>query len=94
MTRIRPNTRECLSAVHQKVSVLPHLGTRECTAFFKLLPEGAKNGDDLLKESRDFGLMLYDIDFDSKELSPMLYHAYMRNGVIEVPDINSEEILR
>lgn len=72
----------------------PYLGTRECTAFFKLLPEGAKNGDDLLKESRDFGLMLYDIDFDSKELSPMFYHAHMRDGVIDVPDINSEEILR
>ncbi|MDO4320140.1 MAG: type I-C CRISPR-associated protein Cas5c [Bacteroidales bacterium] len=72
----------------------PYLGTRECSAFFRLLPDGARNGDDLLKESRDFGLMLYDIDFDTKGLPPMFYNARMVDGVIEVPDINSEEVLR
>ncbi len=73
----------------------PYLGTRECAAFFKLLPENAKNGADLLPESRDFGFMLFDIDFtDPKNLTPMFYRARMEHGVIEVPDKESEEVMK
>lgn len=74
---------------------MPYLGTRECAAFFTLLPEGTKGGDDLLKESRDFGLMLYDVDFSNPEnLTPMFYFARMKDGVIEVPAPGSEEVMR
>lgn len=73
----------------------PYLGTRECSAYFKLLDENAKGGDDLLKETRNLGLMLYDIDFSNpKNLMPMFFMAKMENGVIEVPPKDSEEILR
>lgn len=74
---------------------MPYLGTRECGASFKLLPDGAKGGEDLLKESRDFGLMLYDIDYSNKtNLSPMFFRAKMIEGVIEVPEPNSKDIFK
>lgn len=73
----------------------PYLGTRECSAYFKLLDENAKGGDDLLKETRDLGLMLYDIDFSNpKNLMPMFFMAKMENGIIDVPPKESEEVLR
>lgn len=73
----------------------PYLGTRECSAFFQLLEEGIKGGPDLLPESRDFGLMLYDMDFsDPDNIRPMFFFAKMNMGIIEVPDKNSEEVLR
>lgn len=73
----------------------PYLGTRECSAYFKLLGEDAKGGADLLPESRDLGLMLYDMDFTNPDnITPMFYFAKMDNGAIEVPDKDSEEVLR
>ena len=39
--------------------------------------------------------MLYDMDFkDPKNIQPMFYRPQMKDGVIIVPPINSEEILR
>ena len=73
----------------------PYLGTRECSAYFKLLDDNAKGGDDLLKETRDLGLMLYDMDFSNpKNIMPMFFMAKMENGIIDVPAKDSEEILR
>lgn len=73
----------------------PYFGTRECAAFFKLLPDSAKGGDDLLQESRNLGLMLYDMDFTDKENpTSMFFMARMTNGVIEVPERESEEVLQ
>ncbi len=74
---------------------MPYLGTRECSAYFSLLPDNSKNGEDLLQESIDFGIMLYDLDFSNpSNIIPMFYRAKMNNGVIEVPPITSNEILR
>lgn len=74
---------------------MPYLGTRECTAYFDLLPEGSKGRADLLQETRDFGIMLYDMDFSNpKEIIPMFYKAQMKNGVIEVPPVDSKEVMR
>lgn len=73
----------------------PYLGTRECSAYFKLLDENAKSGTDLLKEDRDLGIMLYDIDFsDPKDLTPMFFRAKMTNGIIDVPSPDSLDILK
>lgn len=73
---------------------MPYLGTRECTAYFSLLPDGAKGGDDLLQESRDLGIMLYDMDFsDSKDIRPMFFRPVMDLGVIEVPPVDSKEVM-
>ena len=74
----------------------PYLGTRECSASFRLInPE-----TDVLEVpkagSRDLGIMLYDMDFDSNLKNPpaLFYRARMENGVIIVPPKNSEEVLR
>lgn len=73
----------------------PYLGTRECSAFFKLLGSDAKDGEDLLKESKDLGIMLYDMDFsDPANIKPMFFRANMVNGVINVPSPGSNDILR
>lgn len=73
----------------------PYFGTRECAAYFRLLPDDAVKGNGLLQESRDMGLMLYDMDFsDSANPSPMFFRANMCNGAIDVPDPDSEEVLR
>lgn len=73
----------------------PYLGTRECSAFFRLLDENEKSGPDLLPETKDLGIMLYDMDFSSPDnITPMFFRAKMENGVIEVPPLNSNEILR
>ena len=73
----------------------PYLGTRECSAYFKLLEADSKNMSDLLQETRDLGYMLYDMDFtDPNNIIPMFYRANMENGVIIVPPVDSEEVLR
>lgn len=74
---------------------MPYLGTRECSAYFKLLDDDFKSGDNILQESKDFGIMLYDMDFsDPKDINPMFFRAEMVNGVINVPSPDSNEILR
>ena len=74
----------------------PYLGTREFSASFRLVnPE-----DEILAppiaESRDLGIMLYDMDFESDPKSPpaMFYRAQMKDGVIVVPSKDSKEVLR
>jgi CRISPR-associated protein Cas5d len=77
----------------------PYLGTRECAASFRLINPAAEVLVSALPAeqggSRDLGIMLYDMDFaDPKDIQPMFYRAKMENGVINVPPVNSEEILR
>lgn len=73
----------------------PYLGTREFTASFQLVEDHNKQLCPAITESRDLGLMLYDMDFtDSKNIQPMFFKAKMENGVIIVPPIDSKEILR
>ena len=73
----------------------PYLGCREFAANWRLLEET----DDLeapLAEDRDFGIMLYDMDFETnlKQPDALFYRATMKQGVIIVPDKDSEEVLR
>ena len=74
----------------------PYLGAREFSASFKLVNPAADMLDAPISESRDLGIMLYDMDFEKDLNNPpaMFYRAKMENGVIIVPHINSEEILR
>ena len=74
----------------------PYLGTREFSASFKLVNPATDMLDAPISESRDLGIMLYDMDFEKDLNNPpaMFYRAKMENGVIIVPPINSEEILR
>ena len=77
----------------------PYLGTREFSASFRLVnPETDELCPALLAEqggNRDFGIMLYDMDFSNpKDIQAMFYRAEMKEGVIIVPPLESEEILR
>ena len=77
----------------------PYLGTREFSASFRLLNP---DKDELLPAisaeqggNRDLGIMLYDMDFSNpKDIQAMFYRAEMKEGVIIVPPLDSEEILR
>ncbi len=74
----------------------PYLGTRECSASFKLVNPDADELEKPINETRDLGIMLYDMDFDADLKNPpaMFYRAKMENGVIIVPPKDSEEVLR
>lgn len=74
----------------------PYLGTREFSASFKLVDPEKEQLDPPIQESRDLGIMLYDMDFKSNpnKPEPMFYRARMENGVIIVPNVESEEVLK
>ena len=60
----------------------PYLGTRECTAHFRLWEGGTIEGID---ETRDLGYMLYDMDYsDPEHIQPMFFHAKMEHGCIDL----------
>ena len=77
----------------------PYLGTREFSASFRLVDP---DKDELLPAisaeqggNRDLGIMLYDMDFSRpNDIQAMFYRVEMKEGVIIVPPIDSEEILR
>lgn len=72
----------------------PYLGTREFSAYFRLLEDGESLVPPLAQD-RDLGIMLYDMDFsDPENVNAMFFRANMQSGVINVPPRNSEEILR
>ena len=72
---------------------MPCLGTREFPANFRLLEEGEDmpSSDAALREPKDLGWMLHDIDF-ANDMNPRFFRAHMVNGVIEVPLLQSEEV--
>ena len=62
----------------------PYLGTRECTAHFGLWEGGEIP---TISETRDLGLMLYDLDFsDLNDIQPMFFRAKLENGVLDLTD--------
>lgn len=77
----------------------PYLGCREFAASFRLVDTMSEVLQPALTPEqggdRDLGIMLYDMDFTNlKDIQAMFYRAEMKNGVIIVPPLNSEEILR
>ena len=75
----------------------PYLGCREfsCNEFRLVKLDELKSAEKPIDDSRDFGYMLYDMDFsDPKNITPMFYRARMEKGVIEVPRSDSEEVVR
>lgn len=73
----------------------PYLGCREFAANWKYI-DNTEQLEPSLKEDRDLGIMLYDMDFERNPQKPdaMFYRASMKQGVIVVPDKDSEEVLR
>ncbi len=74
----------------------PYLGAREFSASFRLVDSETESLAEPISETRDLGIMLYDMDFETDIKNPpaMFYRARMENGVIIVPPKNSEEVLR
>ncbi len=74
----------------------PYLGTRECTAFWEWKePSTLMSLKSPLQEDRDLGIMLYDMDYTNpKNITPLFYRPQMRQGVIDVPPIDSNGIYR
>ena len=73
----------------------PYLGCREFSANWKFI-ENREDCKSPISENRDLGLMLYDMDFESNPQKPdaLFYRAEMKQGVIVVPEKNSEEVMR
>lgn len=76
----------------------PYLGTREFSCAFRLVDPQAEPftpPDELLGEPKDLGWMLYDMDFGPPPHSdpkPLFFRAILRDGVIQVPMRDSEEV--
>lgn len=74
----------------------PYLGCREFSASWRLVDVECEELTKPIQEDKDLGIMLYDMDFDSNAEKPdaMFYRAEMRQGVIIVPEKDSEEVLK
>ena len=70
----------------------PYFGCREFPAHFSLCEDNEiKTAYDNVEE-RDFGYMLFDMDYSDKEnIQPMFFRAVMRHGVVVLKDF---EVIR
>ncbi len=59
----------------------PYFGCREFAAEVLPVLEDAHP----IEESRDLGIMLWDIDYSSKKRSPVFFRAALENGILLVP---------
>ena len=70
----------------------PYFGTREFPANFKLCESIPECPAELLGE-RDLGWMLLDMDYsDPSDIKPMFFRGVLKDGVLEVPPVGSEEV--
>ncbi|OIQ02460.1 MAG: type I-C CRISPR-associated protein Cas5 [Zetaproteobacteria bacterium CG06_land_8_20_14_3_00_59_53] len=70
----------------------PYLGCREFAAGFRLVDAKEKLAHPI-SESRDLGWMLFDMDYsDTKDPKPLFFRAEMKDGVVDVPAFDSEEV--
>lgn len=74
----------------------PSFGLREFVCYFDI-----PSDKEPIKDSQDLGLMLYDVfDLHSNTVDKKcnsfisLYHAKMENGIIFVPDFDSDEVVK
>ena len=72
----------------------PYLGCREFAACVRPVDPMADSPSPI-QETRDFGWMLFDLDFtDPADPKPLFFRPKMENGVILVPDRNNTEEVR
>lgn len=68
----------------------PYFGTREFSASFEPFDEDAI--PETIGEDRDFGIMLYDMDYsETGNIQPTYFRAVMKNGIVDIKDC---EVLR
>jgi len=73
----------------------PYLGCREFSCNFRFVENPESEAAKPIDETRDLGFMLYDLDFaDPDNPQPMFFRAEIKNGIIEVPPWDSEEVRR
>ena len=60
----------------------PYFGCREFVA--EVMP--AENAPAPIPETRDLGLMLWDIEYGKERNTPIFFAARLENGVLEVPE--------
>ncbi|MDR1144609.1 MAG: type I-C CRISPR-associated protein Cas5c [Verrucomicrobiales bacterium] len=73
----------------------PYLGCREFPASFRLIRKPANETKQPLMVSKELGWMFYDFDYsDEKNPRPMFFNAKMVDGVIRVPNADSDEVKR
>lgn len=72
----------------------PCFGCREFPAQFRLCEEIPPCPAEL-NGTRDLGWMLYDMDYtDPENITPLFFRGTLRQGVLEVPPRDSEEVHR
>lgn len=70
----------------------PYLGCREFPATVRP-PDGSEHPHKELLEEHDLGWMLNDIVYENgNPVEPRFYRAVMRDGVIDVPALDAEEV--
>lgn len=73
----------------------PYLGCREFAADVRLVDPITEPCTTVPFSSPDLGWMLYDLDYsDPKDIKPMFFRVRAKNGVINVPPPDSEEVRR
>jgi len=71
----------------------PYLGCREFACHFELVEDPASRPL-AIEESRDLGIMLYDLDFsDAEAPAPLFFRASLQGGVLAVPRRDGPEVL-
>jgi len=69
---------------------MPYMGCREFPANFRFIEGEIPISE--LKGTRDFGIMLYDLDYsDSEDIQAVFFRAIMKDGVV---DLTNVELLR
>lgn len=72
----------------------PCFGVREFPAHFSAC-ETLPPCPEELRGEKDLGWMLLDMDYsDPVNITPMFFRAILRDGVLEVPDRNGQEVVR
>ena len=73
----------------------PYLGCREFSCAFSLVENPEEEESAPVRETRDLGYMLYDLDYsDPNDIRPAFFRAELKNGVLHVPSWESEEVRR
>ncbi len=72
----------------------PYFGNREFPANFRLCESIPECPAELLGE-HDLGWMLLDMDYsDPTDIRPMFFRGILRDGILDVPPLKSEGVMR
>jgi len=73
----------------------PYLGCREFSCNFRLVDQLEAAAGSTIQETRDLGIMLYDMDFtDPGNPQPLFFRARIEQGTVQIPSRESEEVLQ